>query len=142
MGIPPPPTVRLPQGSHPPLPSEAAAKPHGFSTLHTQANPTAAFQTCYKHKARGRVYKSRSRVERTHSQPSTPVIIYVPAPGNAMGNRDGSLKPSPAPITESLTRDSLLQSSMSTFHLWQNAVHAGRARSDYLNGSLGSNSLG
>lgn len=69
------PPVRLPLASHPPLPSEGSAKPHSFSIPHTQASPTVPFQTCYQHKAWRIVCQAHSRLERTHSQPSTPVII-------------------------------------------------------------------
>lgn len=130
-----PPTVRLPLGSHP-IPLSLLKR-----LLNCTPSPYCIPYTSRPDRRR-RVYTSRPRLECTHSQPSTPAIIYVPAPRDALGKRGGSFKPSPAPITESLTWDGLLQNSMSTFHLWQNTFHAGWVRSDYVNGSFGPNSLG
>lgn len=47
------------------------------------------------------LYRAKRRVHKSHSQPRASIIIYVPAPGDAMGSRD--FHPSPFQITESLT---------------------------------------
>lgn len=49
----------------------------------------------------GMLYRAKRRVHKSHSQPRASIIIYVPAPGDAMGSRD--FHPSPFQITESLT---------------------------------------
>lgn len=52
------------------------------------------------HKAKEKVCKSHLKVESTHTEPSTLLIISVPAPGRAMGRREETFLPSPAHITE------------------------------------------
>lgn len=87
----------------PSLPSEASAKPNGyFLYISSVSQPNSILWTCYKYKATEKVYKSHSRVESTHTQPSTLVLIYVPVPVHAMGSRQEAFLPGPAYITEAL----------------------------------------
>lgn len=123
----PPPAVRLPSCSHAPL---LKLPPNHTASMHCRCRPTREHRLDLLHKAKRRVYKS-------HSEPRVPIIVYVPGPGEAVVSRDGSFHPSPAQITEPLTRGGLSQSNMSTFRLWQKAFNSGLARSGDLNESFG-----